>query len=409
MDLGREAVTEGDGFAHEVGREVVDEDDIGLVGQHFGELLEGVDFDFEQGFGRQLLLCEIFTRFFDGLSGRVADLSRFAPDDEMVVLDEDRRMQAESVIHAAALLDGVFFEAAVTGRGFTGVVDTGFRVLHGVDEAAGECGDPGEFSEQIEDRSLSDEEVLGVALENANNASMDYWVAVLHFMIELHPEVHRLEYEVDRGNAGEDAGGPGADLGFGAGLRRHERDRGDIKCAIEILPNRHLNEQGCVVDRFDVPGGLGEFAGQRDCSRLAGGDNREPTFIAKLSRSGDGSFVAQIYRSFVCMSETPPKEKSKAVMRFSLIRVFGFVVLGIATLVVAFWLYLQLTLVSESQTSQIHAGMSKEEVRQLLGNPHSERARGKTWEYYENNGNLWTDPFVIQFDAEDRVKEEPHY
>ena len=101
----------------------------GRAVERLGKLAEIVDLDLD----------------LDQMAGKGARLpdrgADRAGDGDVVVLDEDRVVEAEAVIGAAAAADGVFLEGAKAGRRLARIADPGVRVGDAGDEAGGRRGD----------------------------------------------------------------------------------------------------------------------------------------------------------------------------------------------------------------------------------------------------------------------------
>ena len=136
-ESGAKVFAQGDGAAHIVGSEIVEEDEVEIAIEDAAELVEGVDFDFDE----------------DGRVGERAGalgggVDRCGPIverqvSEVIVFDEHGVEEADAVAAATAATDGVFGEMAEGGDGFAGVEDGGAGVRDGVDILGGEGGDAG--------------------------------------------------------------------------------------------------------------------------------------------------------------------------------------------------------------------------------------------------------------------------
>ena len=91
-----------------------------------------------------------------------------AGEAQVVVLDQDRVVEAEPVVRAAAAADRVLLERAQARRRLARVEDLGAGPVDGVDEAAGERRDAGEASEQIQRRPLAGEQGTRAAPTSAS-------------------------------------------------------------------------------------------------------------------------------------------------------------------------------------------------------------------------------------------------
>ncbi len=156
LGLGAGGAADFDRLTKLVGGQVVEQDDVGAFGKHLAELVDGIDFNFDEhgGIGRAArrftgnLLGEEVAGFADGLGGGEGGLAGLlAAEGQVVVFDEDRVVEAGAVVAAAAAVDGVFFEATPAGGGFAGVVNVGFGPGNGIYILPGERGDAGEAAE----------------------------------------------------------------------------------------------------------------------------------------------------------------------------------------------------------------------------------------------------------------------
>ena len=150
--FGEEAALDaGDGFAEPGGCHIVEQDDIGTLGEDLVELVERVDLDFD--------FHEMADGGFYGAKGG----DDAACDRDVVVFDQDRVIEAEAVVEAAAAQDGIFLEGAEAGRRFAGADDAGFGVGDGCDIARCQRGDAGKATEEIQRDALGGEEGAGGA------------------------------------------------------------------------------------------------------------------------------------------------------------------------------------------------------------------------------------------------------
>ena len=124
LDGRRNRVAAGDGLAERVGPHVVQEHDVRAGGEHVVELVEVVDFDFDEQRLAVALgggLREEVAGAADGVGGR--DMFSPAASARWLSLIEHGVEQAGAMIRAAAAADGIFFESPPAGRRLAGVVD----------------------------------------------------------------------------------------------------------------------------------------------------------------------------------------------------------------------------------------------------------------------------------------------
>ena len=133
----------GDRLAHRIGIEIVDQYDVGQSDvEHFGKLIERVDLDLD--------LHQMADRGF-GAGEHGADA---AGDGDVVVLDQDRIVETEAVIEAAAAAHGVFLDRAQSRRGFARTDDARLGVGDLLHERRGRGGDAGHVADEIQRRAL---------------------------------------------------------------------------------------------------------------------------------------------------------------------------------------------------------------------------------------------------------------
>src|SRR5207244_10850217 len=101
-----------------------------------------------------------------------------ARDADVVLLDEDRRIEAGAVRRRASHLDGILLEEAQQRRRLARVADARARSLHRVDEAPGESGDAARVLEEIEGDALGGEEGAGASGHGAEDGTGKEAVAV---------------------------------------------------------------------------------------------------------------------------------------------------------------------------------------------------------------------------------------
>jgi len=236
------AVAASAGFAESVRFHVVEEDDVDEAGgecEDGVELFEAVGFDLDEAEGS----------VGAGAVGRVLDEGgEFVVGEagEVVVFEEDRVGEVESVRASAAAADGVFLEGAESGCGFACVVEAGGvggggcvvrsggrRLVHGVEKACGERGDACEACEEVEEGSLDLENGLEFAREGGECVAGGDGLAVGEvcgegdgsFGVEGSDEVG------DDGEAGDVGGLPGDDAGGGGASGERGGGGGDVAVA----------------------------------------------------------------------------------------------------------------------------------------------------------------------------------
>ena len=157
---------------------VVEQDDVGGGDEHLIELVQIVEFDFdEQWLAGPLgggLLQEV-SRSAHGFGGRE---TLGGGEREMVVLDEYRVEEAGAMIAATAAVDGIFLEPSPAGRRLAGVVNVGRGAGDLADVLASECGDAREAAEQIQERPFADEHVASGARELGNDGPGRHFISI---------------------------------------------------------------------------------------------------------------------------------------------------------------------------------------------------------------------------------------
>ena len=150
------------GATHRLGqlgdREVVEQDEIGAERQRLLELLERVDLDLDLG--------DVARRGARPLDRR-ADA---AGEGDVVVLDQDRVVEAEAVVGAAADAHRVLLEGAQARRRLAGAGDARAVRRDRPRQVAGRGGDAAQAAEQVERHALAGEERAGRPSTRASTA-----------------------------------------------------------------------------------------------------------------------------------------------------------------------------------------------------------------------------------------------
>src|SRR5690606_37677721 len=141
---------QGDRLAQLVGAEVVEHDHVGTVLQRLPKLVEVVD-----------LHLDLHQVTGEG-AGAPQGLADRAAGGDVVVLDEDRVVETEAVVHSAAATHGVLLEVAQAGRGLASVDDLRAGSGDGLDIEAGQRSDAAHPAHQIERGALGGEQSAGV-------------------------------------------------------------------------------------------------------------------------------------------------------------------------------------------------------------------------------------------------------
>lgn len=138
---GGAAVNVADPFGGFRRGEVVEEEALCAAGESFVEFFARADFDFG-GLG-----LDTFEGGADTTGGG-----------DVIVLDEDGVVQAETVVGDTAGRGGLLFEQAETGSGLAGIEDADAGAFDSADIAGGEGGDAGEALEEVEGDAFAGEE-----------------------------------------------------------------------------------------------------------------------------------------------------------------------------------------------------------------------------------------------------------
>lgn len=86
----------------------------------------------------------------------------------MIILDEHRIIERETVVHAAACPDCIFLQGTQTGRRLAGADDGGLCASHSLDQISRRRGNAGQMAEKIERGALTRQDRAGRA-GNAGN------------------------------------------------------------------------------------------------------------------------------------------------------------------------------------------------------------------------------------------------
>ncbi len=87
----------------------------------------------------------------------------------MVVLDQDRIVEAEPVIDTAARPHRIFFKSSQSGSGFAGATDPGAGAGNRVNNACGGAGNAGQMAQKVKRHSLTRNNRTRVTLNHGNH------------------------------------------------------------------------------------------------------------------------------------------------------------------------------------------------------------------------------------------------
>src|SRR5438067_10956839 len=141
-----------DGLAHGLQIEIVDEHDVGESNvEYLFKLFKRVDFDLD--------LDEMPGGAFGALQHRRYSAS----DGDVIVLDQDRVIEAETMIVAAAAAHGVLLQRAQSGRSLAGADDSRLGMRDARNEGGGGGGDARQMAEKIQCNAFGAEYRPGIA------------------------------------------------------------------------------------------------------------------------------------------------------------------------------------------------------------------------------------------------------
>lgn len=162
----------------------------------------------------------------------------------MIFLDQERIVETDAVILAAAAKHSILLSGAQAGEGLAGVEDgdvaTGYRVR----VAAGGGGGAHECLQEVQGGTFSGEDLAGVAAEGAEGSVRGEPITVGHMPFQFH--VAQLpEYLICPGDAAHDGLFAGDD-GGGAGAVGIDQLGGDIPVA-DVFFQREGHVPGDVI------------------------------------------------------------------------------------------------------------------------------------------------------------------
>ena len=170
----------------------------------------------------------------DGLVDRVAYAAR---GHNVVLLYQNAVKQAEAVIGAAAVHDGLLLEASHQGRRLASVADPRIEAVHRVGVLAGDRCDPRESLHEIERHPLAGQYCRGVSLEAGQHVSRDKPGAIFHGLPVLHTRFEHVEDRAEDGDAAQDAVLLCGQAYPAPRVRGHGQLRGDVALP-DIFPKR---------------------------------------------------------------------------------------------------------------------------------------------------------------------------
>ena len=159
----------------------------------------------------------------------------------MVVLDQDRVIEAEPVVDPAAAAHGELLQRPEPGRGLAGIDDHRVGALHRCHIGRGQGGDAGQTAQQVQSRALGAQNRPGVAAHPGDHIPGLDPVSVGHPRLELGAGIQGGEGQTGTGQARHPTWTPGGqDRGQGL-LRRDQRGR-QVPAAAQILGQRLFHD-----------------------------------------------------------------------------------------------------------------------------------------------------------------------
>ena len=164
-----------------------------------------------------------------------------AGDRDVVVLDQDRIVEPEAVIEAAAAAHGIFLERAQARRGLAGAADAQLRAGGMAHIIGGERGDAGQPADEIQRGALAGQHRARRARnrQHVHAGGDGRAVAIMRLDVDIRRQL--LKRRNRQRQSGDHAGLPRDQDGVGLGCFRNGGDRGDVAGAAEILIERALH------------------------------------------------------------------------------------------------------------------------------------------------------------------------
>lgn len=304
--LNRAARVEFTGEANEASgfgwREVVQQEGIGAGGESFAELGFVANLDLH-GQGRRRRRGEGFVRDrFAGAAGQSENMfmgaakgfGDAAGERDVVFLDEESVVQAETMIHSATQADRIFFKLAEQRQGFAGVADADGGSGDGFDETAGGGGDAGKMREEIQRGALGGKNRAGAAGKTHNLSVGGHGGAFGKLRLETELRIKRQKYTLRQRHAGENQFLTGKDDGRGDVVRGGNGGGGVVagkleQAGVEVFLKSTADERtnrGRVPVGFGVGDSLSHRNGQGKDTTLPG---RNPTEKKICGARGGGA------------------------------------------------------------------------------------------------------------------------
>ncbi len=236
-----QAVAQRDCFTQRGWRHVVQQHDVDVALQHYGELFERVDLDFDER-GRRV-----------GRPRTSAHVAQYGGKfghrqmGDVVVLDQHGIVQAHAVVGPAAARHRVLRKPAQAGQRLARVVDAGPRAGDGLDVAGGQCRDARQVRQQVQGRAFEGEDRTQRALHAGHLTARPQRRAVGQQQHQGDGRVENINNRRQRRRAAEPAGRAGTEHRFAVTIGRDEQLTG------QVAPPRSRCEEVFVAGGLDQP------------------------------------------------------------------------------------------------------------------------------------------------------------
>ena len=203
---------------------IVEQHHVGQTGvEHLAQLLQRIDLDLD--LNQMASMRPRALQHGDDAAG----------DRDVIVLDQDRIIEPETVVEPAAAAHGIFLQRAQAGRGLAGTADPHFGAGGVADIIGGEGGDTGKPADKIQRGALAGQHGARRARNRQDlHARGDHGTVA---KMSLDADVGRqfLKHRNRQRQSGDHAGLSRHQDGMGVGCFRDGGHRGDIAGASEIF------------------------------------------------------------------------------------------------------------------------------------------------------------------------------
>ena len=204
------------GLAHGVEVHVVEHDAVNGQGQGSAQLVQVLDFYFNQ-----ITASIAGTHAFDGRPDAIGAV-------DMVILDKHHIVEAGAVVLPAAHTHGVFIDVAQAGDGLARVKDDGMRAGDGLDELVGECGNARHTPQEVQGGALTSQQPLaGTGDFDEQGAGLNV-LPILEMGLPGDAWVNQVEDSLRQRHAGDDSLSLGGDAPLQPGLWGQRGLGGDV-------------------------------------------------------------------------------------------------------------------------------------------------------------------------------------